>query len=606
FLIGAYQYLLDWHRDWYVAEGPEKHTKELFQAAGGDWRLSTAERKRILLNNIYGVDTDPQAVEVTKLSLLLKVLEGESEQTLVKQLVMFHQRALPDLGSNIKCGNSLIGPDFYDIQQLSFLDDEVRYRINVFDWEAAFPGIMKASGFDAVIGNPPYLRIQTMKEWAPLEVEYYKRRYLSASRGNYDIYVVFVEQGLSLLNGQGRLGFILPHKFFNAQYGLSIRELVAKAKYLDEVVHFGDQQVFGGATTYTCLLFLDKKGGRHCRYTKVNDLIEWRNTGKAVKGTITGDAITGAEWNFSVGRERMILKKLDAMAVRLGHVAHIFVGTQTSADDVFVLDECHSDDNYIRGVSRSLGREAIVEAGCTRPFLRGRQIRRYEPLETNSRLVCPYHISDQACSLLTEDEMSREHPLTLAYLRANRAQLAARENGRFRNEHWYAFGYPKSMPLFRQPKIVVPDYNNVASFTLDSGGQFFKTGYGVILKDESLSQMYVLGLLNSQLLFQYLLSVGTTLRGGYVRFWTQFIKQVPIRMINPADSGDSVRHDQMVTLVSRMMTLHKQLASARTDQDKTVLERQIDATDRQIDRLVYELYGLTEDEIAIVDEGARR
>ena len=171
FLIGAYQYLLDWHRDWYTTDGAEKHAQgrnpKLYRGAAGDWRLTTAEKKRILLNNIYGVDIDPQAVEVTKLSLLLKVLEGESKETVNNQLRLLHERALPDLAGNIKCGNSLIGPDFYKGQQMSLLDDEQRYRVNVFDWQAEFPGVFKAGGFDAVIGNPPYVSIQTMNDFAP-------------------------------------------------------------------------------------------------------------------------------------------------------------------------------------------------------------------------------------------------------------------------------------------------------------------------------------------------------------------------------------------------------------------------------------------------------
>src|SRR3990170_1676997 len=180
FLLGAYQYLLDWHRDWYIANDPEKwatgRSPVLYQSGKSEiqnlsstqigdpnsqirnWRLTTAERRRILLNNIYGVDIDPQAVEVTKLSLLLKVLEGESEQTIESQLRLFHERALPDLAGNIKCGNSLIGPDFYENQQLTFLDEEERYRINAFDWQAEFPEVFKGKnpGFDVVIGNPPY------------------------------------------------------------------------------------------------------------------------------------------------------------------------------------------------------------------------------------------------------------------------------------------------------------------------------------------------------------------------------------------------------------------------------------------------------------------
>ena len=191
------------------------------------------------------------------------MLEGEDEQTISKQFVLFHQRVLPDLANNIKCGNSLIGPDFYKSQQMTFLDEEETYRINAFDWQAEFLEIIKNGGFDAVIGNPPYIRIQGMKEWAPLEVEHYKKAYKAAGKGNYDIYVVFVEKGLSLLNDRSGLGFILPHKFFNSQYGESLRGLLAEGRHLSSIVHFGYQQVFSGATTYTCLLFLTQSGNEN-------------------------------------------------------------------------------------------------------------------------------------------------------------------------------------------------------------------------------------------------------------------------------------------------------------------------------------------------------
>jgi type I restriction-modification system DNA methylase subunit len=183
FLIGAYQYLLDWYRAWYVNDGADKHLKQLTKGASGEWHLTTAEKRRILLNNIYGVDIDFQAVEVTKLSLLLKVLEGESERSLAKQLTMLHERALPDLGSNIKCGNSLIGTELYEYREMNLFGDDELDRINPFDWNKGFSEIIKAGGFDAVIGNPPYIRTQTMKEWSPLEVEFYKYRYASAKKG---------------------------------------------------------------------------------------------------------------------------------------------------------------------------------------------------------------------------------------------------------------------------------------------------------------------------------------------------------------------------------------------------------------------------------------
>jgi type I restriction-modification system DNA methylase subunit len=261
FLIGAYTSLLDYHRDWYVSDGPQKHTIEIYQGAGEHWYLTTQEKKRILLNNIYGVDIDSQAVEVTKLSLLLKVLEGENQDSLTRQLKIWRERALPDLGNNIKCGNSLIGPDFYQNQQMKLLDDEDRYRINVFDWNSEFPAIFPSpsgrgtkgegnGGFDAVIGNPPYVRIQGFPR---NQIEYLTTKYRSAKR-NCDLYVSFIEKGFNLLNQHGRLGKIVPNKFFKTDYGENLRELLSERKAVSEIVDFGANQVFD-ATTYTCLLF---------------------------------------------------------------------------------------------------------------------------------------------------------------------------------------------------------------------------------------------------------------------------------------------------------------------------------------------------------------
>src|SRR5207248_4384849 len=165
---------------------------------------------------------DAQAVETSKLSLLLKVLEGESEQTLATQLRFYHERALPDLGRNIKCGNSLIGPDFYEQQEMTFPDEDERYRINAFDWKAEFPEIMKVGGFDAVIGNPPYVRIQGFPRQ---QIAYLTARYASAT-GNCDLYVSFVERGYQLLRPQGRFGMIVPNKFFRTDYGEGLRRLL--------------------------------------------------------------------------------------------------------------------------------------------------------------------------------------------------------------------------------------------------------------------------------------------------------------------------------------------------------------------------------------------
>jgi type I restriction-modification system DNA methylase subunit len=612
FLLGAYQYLLDWHRDWYVKNDPQKWatTKNppIYQGPSPDprtpnWHLTTSEKKRILLNNIYGVDIDSQAVEVTKLSLLLKVLEGENNQTLANQLKMFHERALPDLGDNIKCGNSLIGHD-YNKQLTMQPDKDEIVRINAFDWESEFTNIMDAGGFDAVIGNPPYIRIQTMKEWAPVEVGLYKDLYQAAESGNYDIYVVFVEKGLRLLNKAGRLGYILPHKFFNAKYGQPLRELVAKGKNLSEVIYFGDQQVFAGATTYTCLLFLDKGGADKCRFVKVEDLHEWRRTSKAPESVIPSKSITGKEWNLAIGKGSDLFEKLNALPVKLGDVAaRMAQGIRTSANEVYVLDSISASRDTITAYSKKLDRNVKLERESVSLFLQGKEIKPYRITSSGKVVIIPYKVLDERNQFISEKEMREAFPKTFDYLRENKAYLEGREKGKMRGNSWYAYVYPKNIDIMNAPKILVPDIADRACFAFDEDGIYaFTSGYGITLREEiAESPKYILGLLNSKVLDFYLQKVSTPMRGGFFRYFTQFIERLPIHPINFSNPAEKACHDKMVSLVDQMLSLNKQLPSAKTDHEKTALQRQIDASDRQIDQLVYELYGLTEEEVKIVE-----
>ena len=244
FLLGAYDKLLDWHRDWYIENlvpvlkekgetspevkalvPPDARGAEnlpVYKASNGtdsrvrsDWNLTTAERKRILLNNIYGVDIDRQAVEVTKLSLLLKVLEEENEETVSKQLKLFKERALPSLHENIKCGNSLIGSDIYKDVQVTLDDPAVAKRINAFDWDVEFAEIMKGGGFDAVIGNPPYVRQETLGQ----EFKDYAKKHFETYAGTADLYVYFFEKGHRLLCKYGFFGMICANKLMRSNYG---------------------------------------------------------------------------------------------------------------------------------------------------------------------------------------------------------------------------------------------------------------------------------------------------------------------------------------------------------------------------------------------------
>ena len=215
FLLGAFQYLIDWHESWYLNNEPAKWVKgkqpALLPTTDGGWKLTTAEKKRILVNNIYGVDIDAQAVEVTKLSLLLKVLEEESGQ-----LSLGLERVLPDLGDNIKCGNSLIGWDYFEGQLIP--DEKELERVNPFDWQRNFPQIFAKGGFDAVIGNPPYVRQETLGE----DKKYFLSKY-QVYAGTADLYSYFIERGVNLLASGGMFSYIVANKWMRANYGKALR-----------------------------------------------------------------------------------------------------------------------------------------------------------------------------------------------------------------------------------------------------------------------------------------------------------------------------------------------------------------------------------------------
>ena len=256
FLIEAYQFLLDWYRDQYVRDGPDKHTKgktpKLLEVGKGDWRLTIAERRRILLTHIFGVDIDPQAVEVTKLSLLLKVLEGETADAMARQMDFFHIRALPDLGNNIRCGNSLIEPGFYRIYSLALFNDNEQISLNVFDWSEEFPFLDADGGFDCVIGNPPYLYSA-----GQVHADYFARVY-EFSQYQTDFYVYFTEKGLKLLRPRGLMGYIVPDSWLNSDSFSTMRGKVVNGWQLQSVCTFG-YKVFRDANVENAI-FIAKNG----------------------------------------------------------------------------------------------------------------------------------------------------------------------------------------------------------------------------------------------------------------------------------------------------------------------------------------------------------
>lgn len=272
FLLGAYTFLLDWHLKYYTNNDPSKYVKSkaLFKDNEGNYLLSTAEKKRILINNIYGVDIDAQAVEVSKLSLALKMLENENSETINAQLRLFAERILPDLSTNIKCGNSLIGSDYYDGKDISTISDEEIRKINAFDWEKEFVDVFKQGGFDAVIGNPPYIKEYTLKD----AFEFKDGKLSKYYQGKMDLWYAFVCFGIDIIKNKiGLLSFIAPNNWITNAGASILREKILSDAKIVKYVDFNEYNVFDTASIQTMIFVLQKDSTGNSfdfRYTKLD------------------------------------------------------------------------------------------------------------------------------------------------------------------------------------------------------------------------------------------------------------------------------------------------------------------------------------------------
>ena len=599
FLIGAYQYLLDWYLARYVDEGTAKHGKgssaRIRPNASGEWRLTTLEKKRILVTHIYGVDIDTQAVEVTKLSLLLKMLEGESDESLNSQMRLFHQRVLPDLDINIQCGNSLVGPDFYE-GQLD-LDDETSQRINAFDWQAAFPQVFKAGGFDSVIGNPPYVRQESLGD-----LKNYFQMHYAAFDGVADLYAYFMEKGVSLLKSGGLFSIIVSSSFMRANYGQPLRKALKKNAAVVKLVDFGGLPVFANAKdTYVCIPLL-KKGTQPKRIEVAQvDSLENLDLDKYVAAncyTIPSSRFNEDAWSLKSDKESAVFAKITRVGKPLGEYVNkkLFYGIKTGLNEAFVIDT-QTRNRLVKTDRRG--------AKLIKPLLGGQDIRRYRT-EDNGRflIVLPNGWTRKNSGLAGATEkqawtwFKNSYSALSEHLSPYADALRKRQD---QGEFWWELRPCDYYDYLESPKLIFPDICKAPRFTLDLSGRYLaNTAYCLGTDDR-----YLLGILNSRLFWFAIshISIPFGIRAGEYRYRLiyQYMEKVPIREPDLTDRNDRAIHADMVKLVDKMLLLHQQIASAKTPHDTTALQRQIDANDKQIDRNVFALYGLSSAEIEEVE-----
>ena len=410
-----------------------------------------------------------------------------------------------------------------------------------FHWELEFPiafyeqdGSRKSDdGFDAVIGNPPYIKIQNLRQTASEFADYATREYEVAS-GRFDIYALFVERGVSLTNDR-KLSYILPNKFFESGAGQSLRQFLVSNDLLSEIADFGQHQVFEGVTTYTCILSLNS-GKQTFEYAEIKEASKdgLRN---APRVDIEIDELSDEKWALTGPEERKVLDKLNQSGRTIGERSqYISEGIVSGDNDILFVDILSQDGDTVEIECPENNNQYTLESELVKPLLRGDFIERFGRPDPNEGVIYPYEIRGGESELIPEDRLSSEFPKTYSYLSEFESRLRNRGSENMEYPAWYALWCPREKQLFEAQKLLVPDVCQRSEFTLDRDGGIYlpNSAYGIVPKRKNQRHLeYLLAVLNSTPTWFFIYHTSTVLRGDFRRFMTSYLSPLPIPDASP-------------------------------------------------------------------------
>ncbi len=520
FLISAFRRLLD-ERKMVAAE--------IETARGGTATQTAFDEKEliahILQNNIYGVDINPSSVEIAKLALWLHSARANAP--------------LSSLDHTIRCGNSLVGTDYWTMREET---PEARARVNPFDWDEAFPEIFPEGlpgGFDIVLGNPPYVKLQNLMKVDPdiaayLQAERPGGTYESAQTGNFDLYLPFIEKGLRLLNATGRMAFIAPNLWAVNEYGQGLRALLHRTRQLERWIDFKSFQVFDEAITYTALQFFTSEPNDHVKVAispdgEVGD-IDWSDGALAIPAASLSD---NTEWLMATGEDRALIERLARDCMRLDDsnlTTAIFQGLITSADKVYHLRKLGTNTYECCPANRP-SYVVELEDALMKPLVSGAEAQRYELPETETYLLFPYVRDDRGnIVLIPPAALQRRFPRAWAYLLSYEEALRKRENNGFDDENWHRFGRNQNLDKQEMQKLVVaqtvPELRVCADY--EANKYLNNVRVNGILPAASCDASFLMGVLNGHVADFVFRRIGKPKQGGWFEANKQFIAPLPV------------------------------------------------------------------------------
>jgi adenine-specific DNA-methyltransferase len=533
FLLGAYDFLLKYHLDWYSKNATKSKGKK-DDPLNPDGSLSTEIKKKILLNNVFGVDIDANAVEVTKLSLLLKCLEGETQASL-KQLDLFNERVLPTLDDNIKSGNSLVDTDFFEMET----DPDVWKKIKPFNWKIQFPEVFKQGGFDAVIGNPPYTYHHDDNSHAYFDFKYKHQNY------QQDLYLIFLEQYGNLISINSLLGVIVSNTWLQSISYKNIREYLITNYTWRKILHLPDK-VFKAVVDTHVLIFEKNKPNKKDKV--LVECHEGNNFFKINEFTQAEASHDGASVNILANKkERELYNKLQNNSILLSSISKVFNGVkpfEKGKGSPPQTEKIMKEKPYVK-------EDCIRPSKKWSPLLRGSLINRYKNLWANNSWI-----------------LYGSH-------------LAA----------------PRDPEIFSSnKKIMIRQTSDSIIATIIGSGFIARNNIHLVTINEKkslISYEFILGQLNSKLIDFYYTFLNPEKGEALAEVKKYHVENLIISKIDFANKPQKQAHDKIVSHVKKLLELNK---SEEPD------SAQIMHYENQVDKLVYELYGLSADEIKIIEE----
>lgn len=472
----------------------------------------------ILEHNLYGVDINEESVEIAQLALWLRTAKPH--------------RKLNSLNENIKCGNSLIS-------------DPAIAGEKAFNWQEQFPKVFEKGGFDVVIGNPPYVRVQNLDYNT---IDYLKANYVTALK-RIDISLCFIERSKSLIGQGGVTSFITSNQFLTTEYGQAMRSYLLSEYNLTDCLDFGDLPIFEDAMTYVSIFSFSKAKRDNFNYCRVLDMKT------AISGEYQGwkkielSDLDEKSWNLQNYAKRNIYKKIELNAKLIESIGNAWYGIVTGADEVFIFDRTEYEKTDIE-------RELFL------PLLRAQSCSRFFCQTAEKYVLYPYKYEEGNTILMARNELQEQYPKGWQYLLTHKPELEQRKDSRTTFEgrdDWYCLTRFGQLSTFMRPKIVTPGEVKEHKFCIDES----KAGYSgarvfsITVDDENYNIKYVLCLLNSRLIRSYIQSYASLKAGGYYSYSSNVLNKIPIKLV-------SLETQQLfIALADTMQSLNTQLQEKR-------------------------------------------